>query len=287
VSQSFPAPPPATDACTVAPALAASAIERWLADAGPHEAAVVEVVATTASTNADLLIRCRQRQPRMPIVRAADFQTEGRGRRQRAWIARPRAALLFSVAVPLETLAAALPPITLAAGVALADYLHKRGVPVALKWPNDLLYEGRKLGGVLCELAVDVEGRATLVIGVGINGWLSDEERATIGQPVAALTEAIAPPLLAAEREAWIAQMARALLATVCRYPSDGFATLRERYNDLLQSRGAMVDIVDHGEIMASGRVIEVDSGGRLVLDTASGTRAISVGDISLRRKAP
>jgi BirA family biotin operon repressor/biotin-[acetyl-CoA-carboxylase] ligase len=268
----------------VAPPLAAAAIERWLADAAAEEDTTVEVVAETDSTNEDLLVRCRQRQPPTAILRAADFQTMGRGRRQRAWIARPRSAMLFSLAVPLETLAAALPAITLASGVALADYLHRRGVPVALKWPNDLLYDGRKLGGILCELAVDADGRATLIIGIGVNGWLTDDDRAAISQSAAALTEAVPASLLAAEREAWIAQMACALLTTVRRYPSDGFVPLRERYNALLQARGEIVDIVDNGQVVASGRVVEVDSIGRLVLDTGGGTRAISVGDVSLRR---
>lgn len=242
------------------------------------------MVAETGSTNEDLLVRCRREQPTGPILRVADHQTKGRGRRQRIWLAPPRTAFLFSLAVPLQSPAAALPAITLASGVALAGFLHRRGIPVTLKWPNDLMYEGRKLGGILCELAVDPGGRATLVIGVGLNGWLDADARVAIGQPAAALTEAVAPALLAAEREAWIAQMAAAVLTAVRDYLSEGFAPLRDRYNALLQSRGEVVDIVDQGQILASGRVVEVDTDGRLLLATETGTSAISVGDVSLRR---
>ncbi len=264
--------------------MSADAIERWLADAGVANDCQVEVVATTGSTNEDLLIRARQRQSKYPILRAADEQTAGRGRQRRAWLARPRSALLFSLAVPLDSLPAALPAITLANGVALAEYLRGRGVPVDLKWPNDVLLEGRKLAGILCEVGVDADGKATVVVGVGVNCWLTDEGRALIDQPAAALSELIAPSLLATEREAWIAQMAAAVLATVSRYVEDGFVPVRERYNALLHARGDDVDIVDDGQVTASGRVIEVDTIGRLVLAAADGMRTINVGDVSLRR---
>jgi BirA family biotin operon repressor/biotin-[acetyl-CoA-carboxylase] ligase len=267
-----------------APPLSAGAIERWLADAGVTVSCRVEVVATTGSTNEDLLVLARQQQPATPILRAADEQTAGRGRQNRTWRARPRSALLFTLAVPLTTLPAALPAITLAGGVALAEYLRGRGVPVELKWPNDVLLDGRKLAGILCELGIDAGGRATLIVGVGVNGWLTDDDRAGIGQPAVALAEVVASSLLAAEREAWIAQMAVALLAMVPGYVERGFVPVRERYNALLHARGDVVDIIDDGRVMASGRIVEVDTIGRLVLATDSGARAITVGDVSLRR---
>lgn len=266
------------------PPLSAGAIERWLADAGAAAGCRVEVVATTGSTNEDLLVRARQQQPESSILRATDEQTAGRGRQNRTWRARPRSALLFTLAVPLAALPAALPAITLASGVALAEYLRGRGVLVDLKWPNDVLLDGRKLAGILCELGIDAGGRATLVVGVGLNGWLTEDDRAGIGQPAAALAEVVASSLLAAEREAWIAQMAAALLQMVSGYVERGFVPVRERYNALLSARGDEVDIIDAGRVTASGRVVEVDSIGRLVLATSSGLRAINVGDVSLRR---
>lgn len=276
--------PAASDERVEAPPLSADAIERWLADAGVAAGCRVEVVATTGSTNEDLLVRARQQQPGSPILRATDEQTAGRGRQNRTWRARTRSSLLFTLAVPLASLPAALPAITLAGGVALAEYLRGRGVPVDLKWPNDVLLDGRKLAGILCELGIDAGGRATLVVGVGVNGWLTEDDRAGIGQPAAALAEVVASSLLAAEREAWIAQMAAALLAMVSGYVDRGFVPVRERYNALLHARGDEVDIIDDGRVTASGRVVEVDTIGRLVLAASNGSRAINVGDVSLRR---
>jgi BirA family biotin operon repressor/biotin-[acetyl-CoA-carboxylase] ligase len=156
-------------------------------------------------------------------------------------------------------------------------------VPVALKWPNDLLLDGRKLAGILCELAVDADGHATLVVGVGINGCLGDADRAAIGQPAAALDECVPWPLLAAEREAWIAALSGVVLRTVRRFVGEGFTPWRMRFNELLDARGQRVDIVDDGRIIASGRVVDVDTIGRLMLATPNGSRSINVGDVSLR----
>jgi BirA family transcriptional regulator, biotin operon repressor / biotin---[acetyl-CoA-carboxylase] ligase len=268
------------------PPLDVSAIERWLADAGLEETVEARVVPTTGSTNEDLLIESRRAQPASVLLLATDEQTAGRGRQRRTWVARSRTALLFSLAVPLPALPAVLPAVTLACGAALADHLIAQGAAVRLKWPNDLLLSGRKLAGVLCELAVDPCGSATLVIGVGVNGWLSDEDRIRIGQPAAALSEVVSSPLLASQREAWIAALGAAALRAARRFALEGFLPFRGRYNELLVARGEAVDILDDGRVVASGRIDEVDAMGRLVLATAAGQRAVSVGDVSLRRTA-
>lgn len=266
------------------PPLSAPAVEHWLADAALEEAVEVRVVTTTGSTNEDLLVDSRRGQPPAVRLLAADEQTQGRGRQHRPWVARPRSALLFSLAVPLPSLPAALPAVTLACGAALADQFIAQGVSVRVKWPNDLLLSGRKLAGVLCELAVDPGGNATLVIGIGVNGWLADEDRLRIGQPAAALSEVVSSPLLAGQREAWIAALGAAALRAARRFALEGFQPFRSRYNELIEARGELVDIVDDGRIVCTGRVVEVDAIGRLLLATSSGERAISVGDVSLRR---
>jgi BirA family biotin operon repressor/biotin-[acetyl-CoA-carboxylase] ligase len=265
------------------PPLHKAAIENWLLEAGPTEPVQVGVVSSTGSTNEDLLVRCRLRQPTSAVLLAADEQTAGRGRQRRRWLARPRSSLLLSLAVPLVSLPAALPAVTLACGVALADLLIARGVPVQLKWPNDLLHEGRKLAGLLCELAVDGDARSTLVVGIGINGWLTDEDRAEIVQPAAALADIVPARLFAGEREAWIAAIMAALLPVVRRFENDGFVPWRGRFNELLYARGERVDIVDDGRTVVSGTIVEADTLGRLTLATASGARSINVGDVSLR----
>lgn len=100
------------------------------------------------------------------LVVGADHQTAGRGRRGRTWESRPGAALLVSV-----VLRPAPPLVTLAAGVAAADACDAvAGVRTTLKWPNDVLVDGTKVGGILSELVGD-----TAVVGMGVNlAWAPD-----------------------------------------------------------------------------------------------------------------
>jgi BirA family biotin operon repressor/biotin-[acetyl-CoA-carboxylase] ligase len=246
----------------------------------------VEVLAVVASSNDALLARCRQQRPVRPLLLAVARQTAGRGRQRRAWQA-PRDALLFSLAVPLTALSAALPAVTLAVGAELAEVLAARGVETALKWPNDVLLNGRKLAGILCELAIDSAGGATLVIGVGVNVALAADEAAHIGQPAAALADVLPPAALTASREAWIAALAAAALAAVQGFERDGFAAWRERFNARLHGRGVACDILEDGTPVAHGRIVEVDGAGRLVLEGAAGRCSIQSGDLSLRMAAP
>lgn len=270
------------------PALSPRAIESWLADAGCTVEWAVETIDETASTNADLMARARQAQFQQPVLRATDFQYEGRGRQGRPWLALPRHALLFSVGMPLAELPASLPSITLACGVALAECLKARGVDVQLKWPNDLRIDSRKLGGILSELAVDDEARFTLVVGVGINLHLEPSARQAIDQPAVGLDEVLPPSVVASEREAWIGRLAAAILQTLDVFSREGFAAFRPRFNALMEGRGRTVDIIENGRVAVSGRLADVDGYGRLLIDAGGGApRAITVGDVSFRDAAP
>lgn len=260
--------------------LRADLLRQCVAQALPDRRIRVDTAAQLPSTSAHLLAQARQIQPDEAVLLAADHQQAGRGRQGRTWHARPCSALLYSLSVPLHRLPPALPAVTLACGVAIAEALRARGIDVRLKWPNDLLLDGRKLGGILCELATDAAGRATLIAGVGINAWLADDERAAIGQPVAALADVAD---LSAGREPWIAALAAAMLDAIDTYAERGFAPWREPFNALLHGRGQLADIVEGGRRVTGGRIVEVDAAGRLVLEADGGTQAVSAGDLSLR----
>ncbi|MGZ8993633.1 MAG: biotin--[acetyl-CoA-carboxylase] ligase, partial [Burkholderiaceae bacterium] len=225
--------------------LDASGIARAMALAGCRDGAV-EAVTVTGSTNEDLVAQARVRQPSGPLVRAASFQTSGRGRRQRLWRAAPNDALLFSVSIPVAVRPASLPAITLACGVALADRLATHSVAVQLKWPNDIRINGCKLAGILTELVTDRNAAHTLVIGVGMNLHLDDAARSAIGQPAIALDQVLgeswgksAPQ----SREQWIGNLGGAIVAASARFMQDGFGPFHVRFNQLLESRGEMVDV--------------------------------------------
>jgi BirA family transcriptional regulator, biotin operon repressor / biotin---[acetyl-CoA-carboxylase] ligase len=124
--------------------------------------------AETQSTNDDAWDALAQGLPDGVTV-VADAQVRGRGRAGRTWTHAPGQGLALSVALALgcDLRHAGLAP--LVAGLALADALARLGAPVRLKWPNDVLMDGRKLAGVLCELRRPGAGGEVVVIGVGVN----------------------------------------------------------------------------------------------------------------------
>lgn len=280
--------PPASSAATAAAAfehaLSAQAIRAALGAAAPIG---IEAVAETLSTNDDLLERARLAAPHQPCVRAALHQLAGRGRHGRRWHGARGRALLFSVAVPYSADPASVSAVTLACGIAAAETLREHGVEARLKWPNDLLLSERKLGGILTELAFDPAGRASLVVGLGLNLCLDPETRVAIDQPAAALDERVPEARLAAERELWIARLARALLDAVERFERDGFEPFRARFEQLFAYAGRGVVLVQPNQPPLSGVAVGVDAEGRLLLSTGSGIQAVTSGELSLRPQGP
>jgi BirA family biotin operon repressor/biotin-[acetyl-CoA-carboxylase] ligase len=265
--------------------LSAAEVAQSLALAWQGEC-VVEAVAVTGSTNEDLVVRARMRQPSGRVLRAAYFQTRGRGRQKRVWHAAPGHALLFSVAIPVAAHPESLPAITLACGVALAECLAEHGVAVQLKWPNDIRVHGRKLAGILTELVTDRDALNTLVIGVGINLHLDDAARRAVEQPAIALDQLLDIATLQSHGQ-WIGRFGGAIIVAAARFVQDGFDPFRARFNRLLEWRGQVVDILYDGagaQAAISGRVIEVDRHGRLVIEAEGRRQSVSVGDVSVRR---
>ena len=135
-------------------------------DIGTIPGVEVRVVARCRSTNTALLAELPGRR----VLLVAETQTGGRGRRGRRWLSAPRgAALTFSLAAPIARPLRELAPLSPVAGIALARALRSLGVRrVGLKWPNDLMVDGGKLGGILIETRSS-GGVTHAVIGVGLN----------------------------------------------------------------------------------------------------------------------
>jgi BirA family biotin operon repressor/biotin-[acetyl-CoA-carboxylase] ligase len=131
-----------------------------------------EVVAICASTNDRLAALARAGAPEGQLV-LADAQTGGRGRLGRTWHSPAGESLYLSLLLRPSLTPATLPPLTLLAGVAVADALAAAGVAPVVKWPNDvLLPDGagtRKVAGILTEMATERERIRHVVLGIGIN----------------------------------------------------------------------------------------------------------------------
>ncbi|HVG04063.1 MAG TPA: hypothetical protein VM937_03895, partial [Burkholderiaceae bacterium] len=137
--------------------------------------------------------------------------------------------------------------------------------------------------GILTELVTDRNARHTLVIGVGVNLRLDRAVRGAIDQPAVALEQLLAPAVRQS-REHWIGRLAGAIFAAADSFDQLGFDFFRERFHVLLESRGEIVCVNGAGVAPISGRVIEVDRHGRLILEADGRRHVVSVGDVSVRR---
>lgn len=288
------------DAARIA-GLLASLIKRT-SPAGPPLA--IEVVAETGSTNADLRERAGTLQA--PLLLAAERQTAGRGRAGRSWLADAGDSLCFSLAWRFTCPLHRLSGLSLAVGVALADALRapridgqgdssqstgsrNAGTPVMLKWPNDLLIDGAKLGGILIETAgASSDDGVWVVIGVGLNVRANRARDEAIDQPVAALCAAAGDADAGAvlDRNALLAQLAASLSEALDRFDREGLAPFVARWDALHAHAGMPVSIVEHGRTLHQGVALGIDGSGCLQLDTGAGIVKVAAGDVSLRAAA-
>jgi BirA family biotin operon repressor/biotin-[acetyl-CoA-carboxylase] ligase len=172
----------------------------------------------------------------------------------------------------------------LAVGVALADSMIELGVPVTLKWPNDVLKDGAKLAGILIETRSCTTGNAPAatwaVIGIGINLLLPDALEAQIERPAAC-----APWLAQMDGNQLMATLLTHLAQTLTQFDAAGFAPFEQRWNLLHAHQGQQVVIIDRGQIVHEGICCGVDQLGRLLLEHAGERMEIVSGDVSLRVK--
>lgn len=255
-----------------------AAIERGLGAAAGRFA--LDIRDTVDSTNTALAERAAKGAPGGTVI-AAEWQAAGRGRLGRAWHAGVGEALTFSLLWRSARGAAALSGLTLAIGVALARALESAGVDgVALKWPNDVLWRGSKLAGILAELQGDALGPTAVVIGVGINMRLSDATRTRIGQAATDLESATGA---APDRNRLLAGVLIELDRMLEAFGRDGFAPLRNEWQRLHAQQDKRVTLTLPGGARRSGRARGVAEDGTLLLETAAGTQRFHSGEITLR----
>ena len=242
----------------------------------------VEILPELGSTNTELMRRARLGRTE-PVLLVAERQTAGRGRLGRSWSSHElvasgsvgasgaAASLTFSLGLALEP--ADWSGLSLAVGLAVADSLHPQ---LQLKWPNDLWFESRKLGGILIE-TVAVEHLRYAVIGIGINIELPIAQ--DLRTPPAALRELL-PECDAAQA---LGRIAGPLVRTVVLFARAGFGPLRASF----QARDALYGqevVCTDGTI---GQARGVDDSGSLLLHTPNGLQKIISAEVSVRPKNP
>ena len=214
------------------------------------------------------------------VVVVAEGQTQGRGRLGRSWVSPPYRNLYLTIVLRPPLAPSDAPLIALVAGLATAEAVASFGVAARLKWPNDVLVDGRKVAGLLAEMESDGEQLAAVLLGIGINVNLAlaefpEELRAKAGSLAAALGRPVARHELAD----------RLLSAFEQRYDQflrDGFAALCDDWNRLSCLGGQQVEVVD-GTRRIAGEVLGLAADGTLELAAADGTRhRIVAGEVSI-----
>ena len=232
-----------------------------------------------ASTNAFLLAEAQDGAPHRTVV-TAEWQTQGRGRRGRSWLAGLGNGLAFSLLWRSGRPAAELSGLSLAVGTVLVGALHRLGlVQARVKWPNDLVVEGKKLAGVLIELSGDMLGPSAAVIGVGINFRGGDALTQTVGQPVADLSMYLGQ----VDRNEVFLALLKALDEGLNRFEREGFAAFHQDWESCHAYRDRAVEILTGQGERITGQTTGVDEQGALLLETPNGIRRFHSGEVSLR----
>ena len=242
----------------------------------------LELLFDVDSTNTRLLASAAP-PPGSADVCIAELQHAGRGRLGRRWIAPFGGSLAMSLGWTCSDVVRTLPALSLGVGVAVSRALGRVGAEgISLKWPNDIWFNDRKLGGVLIELRGEAGGPAHVVVGVGVNVSLPDEvlrEVESGGSAVAAVADACRQP---PSRNLLAGAILDELLSMLLQYERFGFAAFRDAWTALdgLSGRPAQV-IVGQSSILGIARGVDAD--GALLLETPDRVQRFVSGEASLR----
>jgi BirA family biotin operon repressor/biotin-[acetyl-CoA-carboxylase] ligase len=239
---------------------------------------------TVDSTNAEAM-RQVEAGAGAGLACSAEQQSAGRGRRGRTWVSPFARNIYLSLVWQYHQGAAALEGLSLAVGVAVARALAANQLPpVQLKWPNDIVYKGAKLGGILLEMTGDAAGTCQVIVGVGLNVAMPVAAAGAIDQAWTDIDSMVEPGGRRPGRNVLLASLLNELLPLLAGFEQRGFGPWRDEWQALDAFAGEPV-VLHTGARDLAGIARGVDERGALQLETAAaGIQSIYGGEISLRR---
>lgn len=190
----------------------------------------------------------------------ADCQTQGRGRLNRSWSSDPGLGIWMSIILKPNLRTADYPKITLVVAVALQEGLASFGVNAKIKWPNDILVEGKKVSGILTEMS----GGDTVIVGCGINVNHSLEDLPIeLREKASSLKVCLGHEL---DREDIYSKFFDLFEKYMCQFESEGFEPLRLKWLENTDSVGKDVDVVMATSTLR-GRIFGIDHDGVLLVE--------------------
>lgn len=253
---------------------------------------IFERVPETQSTNDDLLVRWRAGELIDPVARIAHKQTAGKGRAGRTWLANPEDSLCFSLAFPFKRTPAELSGLSLLVGLAIVagiaqacelseTELHAAGMH--LKWPNDLLLNNSKFGGILIEGGQAKAGEPTwMIIGVGINLRNAEVIEANLDAGIKVSSLSQLNKVLPDIEYIWLKLIA-SLEHHLAEFDLHGFKPYKDQWMMWDTYFDQPVRISGAGTDSIIGTAKGIDETGALLLQQANKIITIHAGDVSLR----
>lgn len=238
-------------------------------------AAGFEFLEQTGSTNRDLLERASS-APEF-FVLATDFQTQGRGRMDRSWEAAAGSSVMASILLrPKFSDSAGTSWLSLLTALAIARAVSSYGLEPSVKWPNDVLVSGKKISGILAEASMDL---SHVVVGFGINASQSPAEL-----PVETATSIWIEAAKPIDRDQLLADVitnVRELYELLVKADGSAEASgLRQALLDASATIGQQVSVEFPDGTKVFGKAVDIDSAGRLLVQTQTQTLAVSAGDV-------
>ena len=239
----------------------------------------VEVLFDTESTNRFLTDLFGSPGLHRFIV-MAEFQHGGKGRRGRTWMSPCARGLYLSLGWRFDLAPASLNALSLASGVALAQALNGLALPgVSLKWPNDLVLDEKKLGGILLEARSETAASCDVVIGIGLNTRLDEATKSGLDQPVTDLADHYRE---VPSRNRLAGRIITQQVAMLERVAAGRMGEYVAQWKTLDCLLGRQAQLHMPGQVVC-GRVRGVDDQGQLLLETRGATRKFSSGELHVR----
>jgi len=241
---------------------------------------LIEILFEIDSTNKYLIEKLGSDGFHQHIV-LAEYQHGGRGRRGKPWVSPFARGLYLSIGWHFDVPPASLNALSLAAGVAVIEALKKMGMTeVNLKWPNDIIFNGKKLGGILLESRSETAVSCDVVIGIGVNIDFPDEFISAIDQPATDISTQLKTPL---SRNRLASEIIKQQLRMLNNVANEGTASYIEKWKRLDYLCGKNAELHMPDEVLY-GVVEGVDNNGLLLMHIDGQTKRFSSGELSVRQ---
>lgn len=262
--------------------LSANSIREALSRTIREKLTRLDVAWSTGSTNTELLERANPPYGSAEVL-LAEFQTAGRGRRGRSWLAPPGGAVCLSLSWTFPEVPRDVGALSLAIGVCVLRALAALGVRDAqLKWPNDVLVGACKLGGILIDLRAESAGPAAAVVGIGMNVTLGAELLAQISAIGLQATDLASVAPGAVSRNALAAGIIECCVRGLLEFERQGLQPFVEEWRcaDALRGRFVTLHMPDD---TVPGIARGIDLSGALLVETPRGLQKFFSGEVTVR----